>query len=183
MRKSGARIPILKTPNGLKEKLLFILSLFNSKKFKVSSDKKKWDKLAEDIKTFGIRFSYVASIAPTATSGKSISATESIEPIMDLFYMEEGIQNLPALVSDIKENREYYQRCWDIPAGTIIELAAIRQKYIDQSQSLNLYYVKPDSAKELWRDIEYAMDLGLKTLYYMKTPKSNFAEEICESCS
>ena len=54
----------------------------------------------------------------------------------------------------------------------------------DQSQSLNLYYVKPDSAKELWDDIQYAMDLGLKTLYYMKTPKSNFElEEVCESCT
>lgn len=183
LAKERGAYPDFKSSKWAQGKTPFHLSLFNSKKFKVSSDKKKWDKLAEDIKTFGIRFSYVASIAPTATSGKSISATESIEPIMDLFYMEEGIQNLPTLVSDIKENREYYQRCWDIPAGTIIELAAIRQKYIDQSQSLNLYYVKPDSAKELWRDIEYAMDLGIKTLYYMKTPKSNFAEEICESCS
>ena len=44
--------------------------------------------------------------------------------------------------------------------------------------------VKPDSAKELWDDIQYAMDLGLKTLYYMKTPKSNFElEEVCESCT
>lgn len=160
----------------------FHLSIFNYKKFDVKVDKKKWDRLADDIKTFGIRFSYVAAIAPTATSGKSISATESIEPIMDLFYMEEGIQNLPTLAANIKENREYYEKCWNIPAKTLIELAAIRQKYIDQSQSLTLYYVKPDSAKVLWDDIQYAMDLGLKTLYYMKTPKANYQEE-CESCS
>jgi len=125
----------------------------------------------------------VAAIAPTATSGKSISATESIEPVMDLFYMEEGLQNIPTLVANIKENRLYYERCWDIPAKTIIELAAIRQKYIDQSQSVTLYYTKPESAKILWEDIKYAMELGLKTLYYMKTPKYNFTEEVCESCS
>ena len=71
----------------------------------------------------------------------------------------------------------------DIPAKTILELAAIRQKYIDQSQSVTLYYTKPESAKLLWEDIKYAMELGLKTLYYMKTPKYNFNEEVCESCS
>lgn len=162
----------------------FHLSIFNHKKFGLKMDNKKWDRLADDIETFGIRFSYVAAIAPTATSGKSISATESIEPIMDLFYMEEGIQNIPTLVANIKENREYYERCWNVPAKTIIELAAIRQKYIDQAQSITLYYVKPESAKALWEDIKYAMSLGIKTLYYMKTPKANFSEEeICESCS
>ena len=124
------------------------------------------------------------AIAPTATSGKSINATESIEPVMDLFYMEEGIQNLPTLVANIKENRMYYERCWDIPAKTLIELAAIRQKYIDQAQSITLYYKKPESARELWEDIKYAMELGIKTLYYMKTPKANFNDDyVCESCS
>lgn len=161
------------------------ISLLNkSSNLKFDIDMDKWDKLAENIKNYGVRFSFHGAIAPTATSGKSVSATESIEPIVDLFFVEEGIQTLPSLAPNLKKNREYYERCWDIPAKTIIELAAIRQRYIDQSQSLNLYYVKPDSAKELWDDIQYAMDLGLKTLYYMKTPKSNFElEEVCESCT
>ena len=161
------------------------ISLLNkNSNLKFDIDMEKWDKLAENIKNYGVRFSFHGAIAPTATSGKSVSATESIEPIVDLFFVEEGIQTLPSLAPNLKKNREYYERCWDIPAKTIIELAAIRQRYIDQSQSLNLYYVKPDSAKELWDDIQYAMDLGLKTLYYMKTPKSNFElEEVCESCT
>ena len=144
----------------------FHISLLNknkNNKLDVKLDKEKWDKLAEEIKTSGVRFSFHGAIAPTATSGKSVSATESIEPIVDLFFVEEGIQTLPSLVPNIKKNRQYYERCWTIPAKTIIELAAVRQRYIDQSQSLNLYYVKPDSAKELWEDIQYAMDLGLKT--------------------
>ena len=156
------------------------ISLLNkSSNLKFDIDMDKWNKLAENIKNYGVRFSFHGAIAPTATSGKSVSATESIEPIVDLFFVEEGIQTLPSLAPNLKKNREYYERCWDIPAKTIIELAAIRQRYIDQSQSLNLYYVKPDSAKELWDDIQYAMDLGLKTL-----PKSNFElEEVCESCT
>ena len=183
LAKERGAYPAFKNSKWSLGKTPFHLSSFDYKKFNLSIDKKKWDRLADDIKTFGIRFSYVAAIAPTATSGKSISATESIEPVMDLFYMEEGLQNIPTLVANIKENRLYYERCWDIPAKTIIELAAIRQKYIDQSQSVTLYYTKPESAKILWEDIKYAMELGLKTLYYMKTPKYNFTEEVCESCS
>ncbi len=156
----------------------------NNNDLGVHIDKDKWDRLSESIKDFGVRFSFHGAIAPTATSGKSVSATESIEPIVDLFFVEEGTQTLPSLAPNLQKNREYYQRCWTIPPKTIIELAAIRQRYIDQSQSINLYYIKPDSAKELWDDIQYAMDLGLKTLYYMKTPKSNFElEEVCESCT
>ena len=101
---------------------------------------------------------------------------------MDLFYMEEGLQNIPTLVANIKENRLYYERCWDIPAKTIIELAAIRQKYIDQSQSVTLYYTKPESAKILWEDIKYAMELGLKTLYYMKTTFLSYIEKRTLQC-
>ena len=55
--------------------------------------------------------------------------------------------------------------------------------FVDQAQSINLYYIKPESAKELAEDNFYAMDLGIKTLYYMKTPKSGYREEACESCS
>lgn len=118
------------------------------------------------------------------TSGKSVNSTESIEPIVDLFYTNEGTQTLPSLVPNLKECRQYYERCWTIPAKIILLHAAIRQRYIDQSQSLNLYYIKPESAKELWEDIKFAMDLGIKTLYYMKTPKSNFElEEHCDSCT
>ena len=184
LAKERGAYPAFKDSKWCSGKTPFHLSLFDYKSFNLKVDKKKWNRLSDDIKTFGIRFSYVAAIAPTATSGKSINATESIEPVMDLFYMEEGIQNLPTLVANIKENRMYYERCWDIPAKTIIELAAIRQKYIDQAQSITLYYKKPESAKALWEDIKYAMELGIKTLYYMKTPKANFNdEEICESCS
>ena len=183
LSKERGAYPAFKSSKWSSGKTPFHLSMFNYKKFGLNVDKKKWDRLADDIKTFGIRFSYVAAIAPTATSGKSISATESIEPVMDLFYMEEGLQNIPTLVANIKENRLHYERCWDIPAKTIIELAAIRQKYIDQAQSITLYYTSPESAKMLWEDIKYAMELGIKTLYYMKTPKYNFKEEVCESCS
>lgn len=44
------------------------------------------------------------AIAPTATSGKAINATESIEPIQNFFYKEDGKINLPTLVPNIRSN-------------------------------------------------------------------------------
>lgn len=142
-----------------------------------------WDKLRTDIKEDGVRFSLHAAIAPTATSGKAINATESIEPVHNLFYVEEGTASMPTLANNLKEHREYYVNAFDVPNRRLLELAAIRQKFIDQSQSINLYYKKPNSAVELTEDIFYAMDLGLKTLYYMKTPKTALDTKICDSCT
>lgn len=116
------------------------------------------------------------------TSGKVIGATESIEPIHDIFSYQDGTITLPTLAPNLRQNRQFYTKAFDTKPRMLIELAAIRQKFIDQSQSINLYYKNPESAKELINDIFYAEELGIKTLYYMKTPKSNYSDA-CEGCS
>lgn len=116
------------------------------------------------------------------TSGKIINAIEGIEPIFNTFYMEEGTQVLPTIVPDFKNLANYYQKCWDIPVRTIYDLASVRQQFIDQAQSLNSYYPQDlDSAYEFYEDLKYAYNIGLKTLYYFKTPKAK-EEEKCEAC-
>lgn len=140
-----------------------------------------WDALGQKIKTHGVRFSLHGAIAPTATSGRIISATESIEPITEFFVFDEGTQSLPSLAPNM-ENRAYYELAYEIPCSVIIELAAIRQKFIDQAQSVNSYYKKLGSTKDLINDLFLAMDLGVKTLYYLRTPKANYTSE-CESCT
>lgn len=116
------------------------------------------------------------------SSGKSTNALESCEPVKDLFYVESGTKNLPTVVKLPQKYYKYYQRCWDVPNKTINELAAIRQIFLDQAQSFNHYYKTVDSAKEILNDIIYAEELGVKTLYYLQTPKST-AEVECSSCS
>lgn len=140
-----------------------------------------WDALSSSIKDYGVRFSLHLAIAPTASSAITINATESTEPIHGFFSLNEGTQTLPSLVPNL-ENRKFYQLNFEVPARTIIELAAIRQKFLDQAQSINLYYPNPDRAKVLVMDVIYAQELGLKSLYYMKTQKSG-DQYVCESCS
>lgn len=149
--------------------------------FNLNYDWEKWNKLAKLISQIGVRFSLHATLPPSATSGKVTNATEACEPIMDLFYIETGTHSLPTVVKG-RNFYKYYQKCWDVPNKTINTLAAIRQAYIDQSQSFNHYYKKLESAKEILDDIIHAESLGVKTLYYLKTPKFE-SETTCSSCS
>ncbi|MGL4948404.1 MAG: ribonucleoside-diphosphate reductase subunit alpha [Mycoplasma sp.] len=164
-----------------------ILPIFkaNEKSMKLTKyqpDMNKWKELAEKIKGGGIRNAQLMAIAPTATSGKAINATESIEPIQNFFYKEDGKINLPTLVPNIRKNWKYYKIAPDCDQYMLIKAAAIRQMYLDQAQSINVYFKKVTSLQEFSLFHIWAFSLGIKTFYYCKTLKEEL-EEICESCS
>ncbi len=144
-------------------------------------DIKKWKALSDDIKIFGLRNAQLMAIAPTATSGKAINATESVEPIQNFFYKEDGKISLPTLIPNIK-NWKNYKQSFECDQYKLIELAAIRQIYLDQAQSINMYFKKVTSVSDFTLYHLYAFELGVKTLYYCKTEK-DVIDYVCESCS
>lgn len=145
-------------------------------------DLHKWKALAQEIKIHGIRNAQLMAIAPTATSGKAVNATESIEPIQHFFYKEDGKINLPTLVPNIKINSKFYKTAIDCDQYQLIRLAAIRQCYLDQAQSINLYFKKVSSLTDFTLIHMYGFKLGIKSYYYCKTEK-DVIDEICESCT
>lgn len=142
----------------------------------------KWKKLSQEIQKHGLRNAQLMAIAPTATSGKAINATESIEPIQHFFYKEDGKINLPTLVPNIRANSAYYKTAFDCNQYRLLQLAAIRQCYIDQAQSMNSYFRKVTSLTDFTLYHIYGFELGIKTYYYAKTEK-DVVEEVCESCT
>ena len=64
--------------------------------------------------------------------------------------------------------KRLFETAFEIDSSWSIKAAAHRQKWIDQSQSLNIHLEKP-SGKELSRLYEMAYDCGLKTTYYLRT--------------
>jgi ribonucleoside-diphosphate reductase alpha chain len=149
---------------------------------KYKYDKKKWDELAEKVKTFGIRNAQIMAVAPTATSGKAINSIESIEPVHDFFYKEEGTMSIPTVVPNFRKNNRFYKRGFDCDQYALVRNAAVRQKWIDQSQSVNIYISKPDSLMEMVGLHFYGFNMGLKTLYYLKQQKDG-DNYVCESCT
>ncbi|MCY4069574.1 MAG: ribonucleoside-diphosphate reductase subunit alpha [Acidimicrobiaceae bacterium] len=72
-------------------------------------------------------------------------------------------------ISDIPEDlRAIYRTAWEIPQRSLIEMAAGRGAYIDQSQSLNLFMESPTIGK-LSSMYMHAWKQGLKTTYYLRS--------------
>jgi ribonucleoside-diphosphate reductase alpha chain len=72
--------------------------------------------------------------------------------------------------------RERYRTAFQMEAQTMIDAAARRQKWIDQSQSLNLFLAEPDM-KSLSHMYRYAWRAGLKTTYYLRTLGASHIEK------
>lgn len=74
----------------------------------------------------------------------------------------QGIGELPA------EVRELFRTAWELPQRALIDLAAARAPFVDQSQSLNLFLSAPTIGK-LSSMYRYAWKSGLKTTYYLRS--------------
>jgi len=77
-----------------------------------------------------------------------------------------SVQHLDGLTD---EEKAVFKTAYEIPQEAIIELAAERQKYIDQSQSVNLFIMPPVNADYLHAIHLFAWAKGLKSLYYIRS--------------
>ena len=119
---------------------------------------------------------------------KKLKATKNnTEKIWDQILADNGsVQNLPSEVLS-EEDKEVFLTFPEINQLGLVQQAAIRQKYIDQTQSLNLSFDPTDSPRWINQVHIEAWKLGVKTLYYLRTDSvikgdlgSRMAE--CASC-
>lgn len=95
-----------------------------------------------------------------------------------------SIQNILQIPENI---RKIYLTVWEMKMKDIIDMSADRGKYIDQSQSLNLFLQSPKTA-QLTSMHFYAWKKGLKTgMYYLRTKPATDAikftvKEDCDTC-
>lgn len=76
-----------------------------------------------------------------------------------------SIGNIVRIPDDLKEK---YKEVFDISVKHLIDVTAHRGKWIDQSQSFNIFY-RGSSGKEISEAYMYAWEMGLKTTYYLRT--------------
>lgn len=74
----------------------------------------------------------------------------------------QGMHEIPT------ELRAVYRTVWEVPMRSLIDMAADRGAFIDQSQSLNLFMESPNIGK-LSSMYMYAWKKGLKTTYYLRS--------------
>jgi ribonucleoside-diphosphate reductase alpha chain len=86
--------------------------------------------------------------------------------IRDAIKLAEGsVQDIASIPAPL---REVYRTTWELPQKALIDLAAARGAYIDQSQSLNLFMENPNIG-QLSSMYMYAWKAGLKTTYYLRS--------------
>ncbi len=143
-----------------------------------------WEELAEEIKRHGIRNAYLLAMMPTGSTSLILGATPSIDPIFARFYKEENMSGiLPQVPPEVDRFYWHYKSAYTIDQEWSIRAAAVRQKWIDQAQSLNLF-IDPQNidGPRLSRLYELAWELGLKTVYYLRSRSMVDIEE-CEACA
>ena len=89
------------------------------------------------------------------------------DDIKDKLIMENGsVQNIPEIPTEIKE---VFKTVWEMSQKRLLNMAANRSVFIDQSQSLNLFISNATKAKLLAAHL-HGWKLGLKTgMYYLRT--------------
>jgi ribonucleoside-diphosphate reductase alpha chain len=85
--------------------------------------------------------------------------------ISDIKQAEGSVQDVERIPAEL---REVYRTAWEIPQRNLIDMAAERGVYIDQSQSLNLFIETPTIGK-LSSMYLHAWKSGLKTTYYLRS--------------
>jgi ribonucleoside-diphosphate reductase alpha chain len=88
------------------------------------------------------------------------------DKVRDLLkYYDGELANIDVIPLELKER---YATAFGIPFEWVLKAAARRQKWIDQSQSVNLWMAEPDM-KALSHMYRTAWRMGLKTTYYLRT--------------
>lgn len=143
----------------------------------------KWQALKERVSKSGLRNSYLMAVAPTGSTSIIAGTTATIDPVMKKYFLEEkkGIIT-PRVAPDLNPQTFWlYDNAHDVDQSWIIKAAGIRQRHIDQGQSLNLYITTDFTMRMILNLYIKAYEEGVKTIYYVRS-KSLEVEE-CESCS
>lgn len=146
-------------------------------------DSQKWQSLAADVARKGMRNAYLLAIAPTSSTGIIAGTTAGVDPVMKRFFLEEkkGAM-LPRVAPELSDKTYWlYKGAYLIDQSWSMRAAGVRQRHIDQAQSVNLYITNDFTMRQVLNLYLLAWECGVKTIYYVRS-KSLEVEE-CESCS
>lgn len=143
----------------------------------------KWKALSEKVTKDGMRNAYLIAVAPTSSTSILVGTSAGLDPIMHKFFLEEKKGAiLPRVAPDLSpETYWYYKSAHTIDQSWTVKAAGVRQKHIDQAQSVNLYITNDFSLRQVLNLYIDAWRKGVKTIYYVRS-KALEVEE-CESCA
>jgi ribonucleoside-diphosphate reductase alpha chain len=141
----------------------------------------EWDSLRAKVKKQGMRNGYLMAIAPTSSISILTGTTQAIEPVFKRKWFEENLSGLIPVVAPrlSPDTWAYYTPAYDLNQTVLIKAAAIRQKWIDQGQSLNIFITLDKASGKYLNEIYMlAWKLGLKSTYYLRSQSPEVAGDV-----
>ena len=142
-----------------------------------------WDKLRQKVKKDGMRNGYLMAIAPTSSISILVGTTQTIEPIYKKKWFEENLSGLiPVCAPNLNiDTWRYYTPAYDLDQKLLVKAGAVRQKWIDQGQSLNIFMkLENASGKYLHEIYSLAWKLGIKSTYYLRSQSPQSEQDIAD---
>lgn len=134
-------------------------------------DTEEWRRLKIEVQNHGMANAYLQTIPPTGSISYINNSTSSIHPIVSPVEIRKegkiGRVYYPA-PHMTAENQHLYKSAYEIGPNPIIDTYAVSQFWVDQSQSLTLFFTDKATTRDLDRARIYAWRKGVKSLYYMR---------------
>ena len=147
-----------------------------------SAAKYDWESLREKVKK-GIRNGYLMAIAPTSSISILTGTTQTIEPVYKRKWFEENLSGLiPVVVPNLSvDTYMFYTPAYELDQRVLVKAAAIRQKWVDQGQSLNIF-ITTDKASGRYLNEIYTLGwkLGVKSFYYLRSQSPEVKEDVMD---
>ncbi len=142
-----------------------------------------WQELRQRVATHGLRNAWLLAVAPTSSTSIIAGTTAGVDPVMKLFFLEEKKSGLmPRVAPDLTLRTLWlYKSAHHIDQTWSVRAAGVRQRHIDQAQSMNLYITHEYTLRQILNLYILAWECGVKTIYYIRS-KSLEVEE-CELCA
>lgn len=143
----------------------------------------EWQQIAAKVQEQGMRNAYLLAIAPTSSTSIIAGTTAGVDPVMKRFFLEEKKGAMLPRVAPALSDKTYwvYKGAYLIDQTWSMRAAGVRQRHIDQAQSVNLYITNEYTMRQVLNLYLEAWRSGVKTIYYVRS-KSLEVEE-CESCA
>jgi ribonucleoside-diphosphate reductase alpha chain len=165
----------------------------------LTDHQERWQQLAQDVQTYGIRNSHITAIAPNTSSSLVQGCTASILPAYSKFFYDKWAKGtVPIAPPFIEDCFWFYRENKSLDQKIVIKAVAVMQQWIDTGISMELLFnlnqgvYFPDEperavkAKDIFETLMLAWKEGCKAVYYVRTvQKDDFKEqsEGCASCA
>ena len=146
-------------------------------------DSDEWKEVRKTVALQGMRNAYLLAVAPTSSTSIIAGTTAGLDPIMKRFFLEEKKGSmLPRVAPELSDETYWmYKSAYLINQKWSIKASGVRQRHIDQAQSMNLYITNDFTMRQVLDLYLLAWKSGVKTIYCVRS-KSLEVEE-CESCA